>query len=123
VSYPHIFERAAALVCKHFVELVKRLKALDNVAEHRMPSVEVIDVVRKCNEELASAASLVSVYRGRDGHRDGSFACVLELWSEFWFKVSRNGCLALRRRGDVGPYAFAACTGRSWIAALGQKVF
>ena len=68
MPYPHVFERAARLVCKHLIEFVKRLKALNYVSKHRVSSVEVIDVVRKRNEELASATTLVSIYGWGDGH-------------------------------------------------------
>src|SRR5216683_7853318 len=84
MSYPNILERSPVLVHEYLIYLVQGVQTLHHMTKHRMLPVEVFDVVRKCNEELTSAATGgLAFYGGCNGHRNGTFRRVLQAWYDF----------------------------------------
>jgi hypothetical protein len=122
VPDPHVLQRAPAAVHEDVVELVKRIKALDDAAEHGVLPVEVVDVVRERDEELAARAARVR----RDGHADRPARGVLQAREELRLEVPRHGRVRLGPRGggrgEVGPDGLAARAGRARVARLREEV-
>lgn len=73
----------------HSAKLIQRVKPLNYVAKDCMLTVEIFDVVREGNEELAAATTQSPpVCSGRDRHGDRTFILVLESGEQLRHEVA-----------------------------------
>jgi hypothetical protein len=92
VPDPHIFKRSPVLVGENLIQLVERIKSFHDTPKDCMPSIQILDSVGECHEELATTAPFLHPFDGRrDGHRHGAFFGVLKPRNDFGFKVTEGG--------------------------------
>jgi hypothetical protein len=104
MSYPHILEWSPILIRENVIQLVKRFQSFHNMTKNCMFPIEIVYVVRKCDEELAATAAFLAVQRRCYSHGHRAFTCVLQLWHDFWGKIPGGCGILLFLRGNEGPY-------------------
>lgn len=125
MPYPHILQRPPVLVREHVIQLIQRLKSLNDVSKHRVPPIQVVDPVRQGDEELAStSAYLLTLQRRSDGHRNCPLVRVFEMRDDFRREISRNiGIALLLLGGYERPDGLSARSCCRWVSSLRKEIF
>jgi len=126
MSYAHILQWSSLMINIHSAKLIQCVKPFNYVAKDCMFTVQIFDVIRQGDEELAAAAAQSPpVWRRRNGHRNSPFMFVLQPGKQLRHEVpwrtvrlwkSRCGC-------DIRGRTLSTSACGSWISGLCYKVF
>lgn len=112
-------QRLALSIRERFVDLGERVLPLNHRAEGSVLAVEVVEVRREGEEELAACSPSLSL--AGDGHRKGSGSRVLESREDLGLEEGRRGVVG-RGAGELVEDGGASRAGVGRVTSLSNEV-